>query len=665
MPETRDELAADSRWPSFFPSPICFVTTTDGRDTALEKVVGASIVNRFPYVIALSFCKESLSSRHHVRAVFSEMLERGGTVAVQYLPPGELLDRAMHTIATVPEDQSNARLARTGLPVRRGVTNTCPVFADAYMVYEAKLVQPGKDFEGQPIYETAWVDVGSHRVYFLEITAIQLRQDIAEGRSQIHWRSLPTWTPRNQLGAASGPGDQVSGGGRYIKGYTPNYAFPSGGTIAFETDSIQDGMAIKHLPPLPEDQVEVDNDRARWPCFFPSSAGLITSWSDDQRPNLMPCGSTTILSRHPLVIAPCVSYAAINERYAPRASLDILRKRGRFGCGVPYIHEQIVSAMKYAGTTSISLDPDKVANAGLEVLPEEWAPVLASAPLHYDCEIVGEVRLGTAHHVPGRGPSHLAAGRRVTGQPARMVSVGVGRPDFRSIDLSVDRAARTASRRVPDRRRPGALLQRARQGWVAARREALAHRLRTRAVDAARIAGPLRPAARRHLQHAHVPERRHGRIELRIAPDVAQRGGAPVADGAGPQVEGGARRRAAGDVPHALLRLAVGPEPALHDLEALERGALLVRIAQRRTRRTSARRRRPAAAGRSPSAHRRRSRAPPGRAPRRARPGIPTRRRSGRSSAGRSCHRPRAAAWPRRARRGSSPPPTAPPDLRD
>jgi flavin reductase (DIM6/NTAB) family NADH-FMN oxidoreductase RutF len=395
MPESRDELAADSRWPSFFPSPICLVTTTDGRDTALEKVVGASIVNRFPYVIALSFCKEPLSSRHHVRAVFSEMLERGGTVAVQYLPPGELLDRAMQTIATVPEDQSNTRLARTGLPVRRAVTNACPVFADAYMVYEAKLVQPGKDFEGQPIYETAWVDVGSHRVYFLEITAIQLRQDIAEGRSQIHWRSLPAWTPRNQLGAATGTGDQVGGGGRYIKGYTPNYAFPSGGTIAFEADSIQDGMAIKHLPPLPEDQVEVDNDRARWPCFFPSSAGLITSWSDDHRPNLMPCGSTTILSRHPLVIAPCVSYAAINERYAPRASLDILRKRGRFGCGVPYIHEQIVSAMKYAGTTSISLDPDKVANAGLEVLPEDWAPVIAGVPLHYDCEIVGEVRLGT------------------------------------------------------------------------------------------------------------------------------------------------------------------------------------------------------------------------------------------------------------------------------
>lgn len=161
---------------------------------------------------------------------------------------------------------------------------------------------------------------------------------------------------------------------------------------------------------LPETREELAAD-SRWPSFFPSPICLVTT-IDGRETALekvvgasivnrfpyviaLPCGSTTILSRHPLVIAPCVSYAAINERYAPRASLDIIRKRGRFGCAVPYIHDQIVSAMKYAGTTSITLDPDKVANAGLEVLPEDWAPVLAGAPIHYDCEVVGEVRLGT------------------------------------------------------------------------------------------------------------------------------------------------------------------------------------------------------------------------------------------------------------------------------
>src|SRR5687767_3903584 len=39
LPETREELADDSRWPGFFPSPICLVTSAHGGVAALEKVV--------------------------------------------------------------------------------------------------------------------------------------------------------------------------------------------------------------------------------------------------------------------------------------------------------------------------------------------------------------------------------------------------------------------------------------------------------------------------------------------------------------------------------------------------------------------------------------------------------------------------------------------------
>src|SRR5215813_8403766 len=92
MPESLEDLAADSRWPAFFPSSISLVTTSDGHRMALEKVVGASIVNRFPYVIALSFCRQHLSDRHHARGKFAEILERGGTVAVQFMPPGPELN---------------------------------------------------------------------------------------------------------------------------------------------------------------------------------------------------------------------------------------------------------------------------------------------------------------------------------------------------------------------------------------------------------------------------------------------------------------------------------------------------------------------------------------------------------------------------------------------
>ena len=394
MPEDLKDLAMDSRWPAFFPSPISLVTARDGTRVALEKVVGASIVNRFPYVLALSFCKQAISRRHHPRTSFMEILESGECAAIQYLAPGPALSRVMEVIADSPDECSQVRLAATGLKTRPAQTNGSPVFSEAYMVYEARLVKPGKDLEGQPIYQTPWIDIGSHRVYFLEITAIQLRQEIACGQYQIYWRSLPDWEPRGEIQTRPVFENPVLAH-QYTKPYTPHYVFPSRGTIAYEADAIVDGMAVKYLPPLAADQLEIDNDRARWPCFFPSSAAMITTWVEDGYPNVMPCGSTTVLSRYPMVIAPCVSYSKINQRYAPRATLSSIRKNKRFGCGVPYIHDAILDAIRYAGNISFASDRNKVANSGLEVLPYEGAPLLPALPIHYDCEVIGEVRLGT------------------------------------------------------------------------------------------------------------------------------------------------------------------------------------------------------------------------------------------------------------------------------
>lgn len=394
LPERNEDLALDSRWPAFFPAPICLVTTTDGRRSAMEREVGASIVNRFPYVVALSICKEPLSSRHHPRATFMDVLEKGGVASLQFLAPGAELDAALHAISSSSDRLTTERIRASGLGARCGVTNEAPVLAPAYLVYEAKLVRPQKDFEGRAIYATPWADVGSHRIYFLEINAIQLRHDIAIGQSQIRWRALPAWDP---LRVNAAPGhrvrDQVDD--RYKKGYNPNYSFPAADTIAFEFDELRDGMAVKRLPPLPEDQVEVDNDRARWPCFFPSSCGLITTWAEDGTPNLMPCGSTTVVSRQPFTIAPCVSYASINERYAARKSLEMIRKSGRFGCGVPYISPLVVDGIKYAGNNSFANDLQKVSNSGFTIGSSDHGPIIKEAPIHFDCEVTGELLLGT------------------------------------------------------------------------------------------------------------------------------------------------------------------------------------------------------------------------------------------------------------------------------
>lgn len=395
MPESEKNLALDSRWPAFFPAPICYITVSDGIITGLEREVGATIVNRFPFVIAVSICVQPLSERHYARNQFIEILEKGERAAIQFFGPGEPIDKLNLAIKSYTDQQTTERINATGLSTRAALLSNCPVFSDAYMVYETRLVKPGKDFSGNPIYEKPYTEYGTHRVYYFEIEAIQLRHDIASGDCQIYWRSLPNWENKFPLQNDVIPSGQPISDIKYKKSFSPHYYFPSENTVAFEYNKVMDGMAVKYLPPLPEDQVEVDDDRARWPSFFPSSAGIITTWGEENIPNLMPCGSTSVLIRNPFCIGICVAYAEINIRYAPRGSLKALEKNGRFGCGVPFINPLITDAIKYAGNVSISNDKNKVENSGLEVWNDNWAPVLPALPLHFDCEIKKVIRLGT------------------------------------------------------------------------------------------------------------------------------------------------------------------------------------------------------------------------------------------------------------------------------
>lgn len=409
LPESAEELKADSRWPGFFPSPMCVVTTYANGRSCLEKVVGPSIVNRFPYVCALSFCRTPLSERHYARRAFADAIESGdsgdsgGQVAVQFLPPGPDLDRVMTAILEIPDERAHERIAATGLSTRPAAGSQAPVFDSAYLVYEGALARPKQDFSKRAIFQRPYHDVGSHRIYFFEIDAIQLDREIAVGGRQINWFSLPKWSPElmaDRVGGVVARADEAAAGEalanlEYQKSFRADYRFPAKDTVAFEFDEIRANMAVKYLSPLPEDQVEVDNDRARWPCFFPSSAGMITTNPQDGPATCMPCGSTTVVSRHPLVIAPCISYSAINVRYAPRASLKALMEQERFGCGVPFAGDQVLDAIAYLGNVSYAADRDKIAHSGLHLKDGARTPILAELPIHFDCKVIDKVHLGT------------------------------------------------------------------------------------------------------------------------------------------------------------------------------------------------------------------------------------------------------------------------------
>lgn len=390
LPEDIDALAQDSRWPALFPSPMCIVTTNDGSVGVMEKVVSPVIVNRFPYVMSLSFCSRGLSSRHYPRTKFLEALEKGESVAVQFIAPGDSLNRIMDAIASVDDVDIDKRIESTGLTTRKAISNNAPVFSAAYLVYEGKFVKESKDVEGQTIYQKPYSDIGSHRIYFFEINVIQLQQDVAEGRCQIAWQSLPDWKPQFEVPP---PEKMITAqdDNRYQKGYNSNYRFPSKNTIAFEADYVKDRMSVMEL----STELKTGNDDSRWPCFFPSSLGMITAFMEDGTPNLMPCGSTAVVGRFPFIIGICVGYAAINERYRHRASLEIIRKAGKFGCGVPFVSDKIIKAVTYSGNRSIADDKRKLLNSGLSVDESFDVPVLPDLPVTFACKVIDEIRLGT------------------------------------------------------------------------------------------------------------------------------------------------------------------------------------------------------------------------------------------------------------------------------
>lgn len=396
MSNSNQDHGSENLWPAFFPSADGLVTTGDGRLSALEIVPGVTIINRFPYVLSISLCRKKTHKHEAEQLHFMEILERGGGAVVQFLPPGMNLDRVLHTTRSVPDNQSAIRLSKCGLPIRKALTNVSPIFDEAYLAFEACLVKPGKDFSGRSIYAHAWVDAGNYRTYFLEIKAIQLRQDIATGKNQIFWRNSPAWHPNHLWKKSISPvDDAMMNRLAYQKGFTPNYLFPASNTTAFEADGFDNGMAVKCLPPLPENQADMGNDEARWPCFFPTPLGMITSWAENGTPNLMPCGSITVLSRDPMIIACCVASSLINIRYTIRQSLNMIRQNGEFGCGLPFVHQAVTEAIKYTGNVSYKIDPQKIEHAGLTLANLPGSPCLAALPVHFNCELIDEIFLGS------------------------------------------------------------------------------------------------------------------------------------------------------------------------------------------------------------------------------------------------------------------------------
>ena len=83
--ENIDHLNKDSKWPSFFPCNVSFVLIKFKNQFYVEKIIGATIINRFPLILALPISKKKLSERHLNKQEFIKKLKNCDNISINLL----------------------------------------------------------------------------------------------------------------------------------------------------------------------------------------------------------------------------------------------------------------------------------------------------------------------------------------------------------------------------------------------------------------------------------------------------------------------------------------------------------------------------------------------------------------------------------------------------
>jgi flavin reductase (DIM6/NTAB) family NADH-FMN oxidoreductase RutF len=119
---------------------------------------------------------------------------------------------------------------------------------------------------------------------------------------------------------------------------------------------------------------------------YPEWIVMVVTADVDGTPNVMPAGWSMIASHNPPTFA-----IAINRGHHTH---DLIRRSGQFVVAFP--GPSLEEAIGYTGSVSGRDEPDKVANAGLTLLPaqEVRPPLLKGCPVNLECELARDVRAG-------------------------------------------------------------------------------------------------------------------------------------------------------------------------------------------------------------------------------------------------------------------------------
>jgi flavin reductase (DIM6/NTAB) family NADH-FMN oxidoreductase RutF len=130
------------------------------------------------------------------------------------------------------------------------------------------------------------------------------------------------------------------------------------------------------------------------PIVFPLPAVLVATYDDDGTPNAMTAAWAASCCHEP----PCVG-VAVREN---RLTYANIQARRAFTINIP--STGLAKQVDYLGTVSGKRQPDKLARIGLgtERCPTADAPLIAACPVAVECELFGQLEIGSHTWFVGR-----------------------------------------------------------------------------------------------------------------------------------------------------------------------------------------------------------------------------------------------------------------------
>lgn len=361
----------DSKWPIFFPSNNSFLLLKNKNNFEVEKLTGATVINRFPLIIGFSISSKNLSKRHLNKIPIIKKLISNKKFSINLIEY-----KNINKFVSENSFYNNIHIDKSNIDKNFNCINF------AYQSIDCKFLKK--------------IKIYSHTLILAEIEKITINKKNFK-KKYLLWKPLPEINKK--ISFALKKNIKINHMKRFTNNY--KYIFSKKSKHYINIKENKNFITNKIKKFKLSEQIKLSNNQAKWPIFFPSSLGIIGS-SKESKPNFMPCGSTFVVSRYPMTIGIAISHSKINERYRFRNTLNNITKNKKFTVGVPFNNSNLINWINFMGNITSIDYPNKMNFIDFNYKKNNYGPYLNDIPITMMCESIKKIKMKTHTLIIGK-----------------------------------------------------------------------------------------------------------------------------------------------------------------------------------------------------------------------------------------------------------------------